>query len=67
MEGDRPTPGLLMVGRVRAGSDSSIVGWRTTSKGARNEDGIVTVGMPAPSDRLKVIHGERRSALWEDR
>jgi hypothetical protein len=56
-----------MVGRVRAGSDSSVVGRRTTSEGARHEDGIVTVGMPAPSEGLKVVHGKRRLALWEDR
>lgn len=36
VEGDRPTPGLLVVGGVGAGSDSSVEGWGAVSEGARH-------------------------------
>lgn len=57
MESDRPAPGLLVVGGVRAGSDSSVKGWRAVSEGARDELGIGTAGEPTPSERLEVVHG----------
>jgi hypothetical protein len=66
VEGDRPTPGLLMVGGVGAGSDSSIEGWGTVSEGARHNVGVGTERVPAPSKRLEVVHGQRGSAIWED-
>jgi len=66
VESDRPTLGLVMVGGVRAGSDPSIVGWGAISEGAGNKDRVDTAGMPAPGERLKVVHGQRGSAAWED-
>lgn len=66
MEGDRPALGLVMVGGVRAGSDCSLVRWGGVSEGTGNENGVGTAGMPAPGERLKVVQGERGSAVWED-
>ena len=63
MEGDRPTPSLLMVG---TGSDSSIEGWGTVPKGARHKVGVGTTGVPAGSEGLEVVHRLRSSAIWED-
>jgi hypothetical protein len=62
VEGDRPTFGLVMVGGIRAGTGTSIVGRGAVSQGAGDQDGVGTAGMPAPSERLKVVHGQRGSA-----
>jgi hypothetical protein len=61
-----PALGLLMVGGVRAGSDSSIEGRGAISEGARDEVGVCTARVPAPSERLEVVHGERNLAIRED-
>jgi hypothetical protein len=66
VEGDRPTPGLLMVGGIGAGSDSSIEGWGSVSEGARHNAGVGTAGMPAHSEGLEIIHRKRSSAIRED-
>jgi hypothetical protein len=58
VKGDRPTPGLLMVGGVRAGSYSPLERWGAVSEGARHEVGFSTAGKSAPSERLKVVHGQ---------
>jgi hypothetical protein len=63
VEGGRPTPGLLMIG---GGSDSSIEGWGTVSKGAGNKVGVGTAGVPTHGERLEVVHRQRSSAIWED-
>jgi len=55
VEGDRPTPGLLMVGGVGTGADSPIERWGTVSKGAGNEMGVCTAREPAPSKRLEIV------------
>lgn len=55
MEGGRPTPSLLVVGGVGAGSDSPFARWGTASERAGDEDGIVTAGVPAPAEGLKVV------------
>jgi hypothetical protein len=64
VEGGRPALGLLMIGGIRAGSNSSVEGWGT--EGAGHELGIGTAGVPAPSEILKIVHGHRGSAIRED-
>ena len=66
MEGDRPTPGLLMVGGVGAGSDSSIEGWGTVTEGTRDKLGVGTAGEPAYGEGLEIVHRQRGSAIRED-
>jgi hypothetical protein len=66
VEGNGPTPGLLMVGGVGAGPDSSIERRGAVSEGARDKVGVDTARVPAPAEGLKVDHGERGSAVWDD-
>jgi hypothetical protein len=66
MEGNRPTPGLLVVGGVGAGPDSSIDGWGAISEGAGHEVRVGATRMPAHIERLKVVQGQRCPAIWED-
>ena len=70
MEGGRPTPGLLMVGGVGAGPDSSIDRRGAVSEGARHKLRVGTAGISAPSERLKVVHrlggpANREDARWQ--
>jgi hypothetical protein len=55
VEGNRPTPGLLMVGGIGAGSDSSLKRWGAVSEGARDEMGFSAAGVSAPGKRLEVV------------
>jgi hypothetical protein len=67
VEGNGPTPGLLVVvGGVGAGSDSPLERWGAVSEGARDELGVCTNRMPAHRENLEVVHGERGSAIRED-
>jgi hypothetical protein len=66
VEGNGPTLGLLMVGGVGAGSDSPLERWGAVSEGTRHKVGVGTDGVPAPSESLEVVHGQRRSASRED-
>lgn len=66
MESDWPTLGLVMVGGVWAGSDSPVAGWGAVPERAGNKDGVGTVRVPAPGERLKVVQGQRGSAGRED-
>jgi hypothetical protein len=63
---DGPTPGLMMVGGVGAGSDPPIKRWGTVPEGARDQVGVGTAGEPAGSERLEVVHRQRGSTIWED-
>jgi hypothetical protein len=66
VKGGGPTPGLVMVGGVGAGSDSPIERRGTVPEGARDKVGVGTAGVPAGSDRLEVVHRQRGSTIWED-
>jgi len=66
VEGNRPTPGLLVVGGVGAGSDSPLERWGAVSEGARHKLGVGTDRVPASCENLEVVHGERGSASRED-
>lgn len=58
VEGKRQTPGLLMIGGVGAGSNSSVERWGAVSEGARHRVRVGAAEVPAPSERLKVVHGQ---------
>jgi len=66
VESDGPTPGLLMVGGVGAGTDSSVERRGGVSKGARDKIGVGTARVPAAIERLEVVHGQGGSAVRED-
>ena len=67
MEGNGPTPGLLVVvGGVGAGSDSPLKRWGAVSEGARDKLGVGTNRMPAHSESLEVVHGEGGSTFRQD-
>lgn len=67
MEGNGPTPGLLVVvGGVGAGSDSPLERRGAIAEGARDKLGFGTNRMPAHSERLEVVHREGGSAFRED-
>lgn len=53
MEG--PTPGLLLVVGVGAGSDSSVERWGAVPKGAGDELGVDAARVPASSERLEIV------------
>jgi hypothetical protein len=65
VEGNGPTPGLLVVRGVWAGSDSPVERWGAVSEGAGNKVGVGTARVPAPSESLEVVQGQGGSANRE--